>query len=587
MRSKVAFPADNVVELLRQRALEGAEQTAYVFLRDGESEIASLSYAELDRRARAIAAVLQERGGHGERVLLLYPPGLAYIEAFFGSLYAGAVAIPTYPPDPLRLQRTMPRFLAVAGDAQPRLALTTGSVLDAVRLLEKQYPQLAAVEWVATDRIANEAGVAWREPALTTESLALLQYTSGSTAEPKGVMLSHGNLLHNSAQIQLAFETGKESRGVIWLPGYHDMGLIGGILQPLYVGFPVTLMSPLHFLQKPIRWLRAISRTKATHSGGPNFAYDLCVRKVRSEQIAELDLSSWEIAFNGAEPVRDETMQRFAQAFAPCGFRRESFLPCYGLAEVAVFGTAGARVSAPVVQYVGESALAQNRVKRELVPNEAGTVLVSSGHSWLDQTVIIADPKTNTACPEDRVGEIWIAGPSVAKGYWNRPEESAQIFRAFLADSGDGPYLRTGDLGFLEDGELFVTGRLKDLIIIDGLNRYPQDIELTVEKSHPGLRAGCSAAFSIERDGQEELVVVAEVAKRPQLEALAKSSLRVGAEAMVADIRRALANQHDLRARDIVLLSPGTVPKTSSGKIRRHACRQAYLAGTLQRWVGP
>jgi acyl-CoA synthetase (AMP-forming)/AMP-acid ligase II/acyl carrier protein len=358
------------------------------------------------------------------------------------------------------------------------------------------------------------------------------------------------------------------------------MGLIGGVLQPLYGGFPVTLMSPADFLQKPVRWLQAISRYKATTSGGPNFAYDLCVEKIKPEQLSCLDLSSWEVAFNGAEPVRSSTLERFAATFEPCGFRREAFYPCYGMAETTLIVSGGLKTRPPVVRQFDGAALEQNRVVAAEGEQENLREIVGCGQAWLDQKIAIADPEFLTPCTDEQVGEIWVSGPSVARGYWNRPEETEQTFRAYLADTGvsvagrsPGSFVRTGDLGFLQDGELFVTGRLKDLIIIRGRNHYPQDIELTVQKSHPALRPSAGAAFAVEVEGVERLVIAQEVER---------SYLRqLDVDEVVRAIRQAVSQQHELEVYAVVLLKTASIPKTSSGKIQRHACRVGFLNGSL------
>src|SRR6266567_2833651 len=385
------------------------------------------------------------------------------------------------------------------------------------------------------------------------------------------------NLLHNSALMQRCFEHSSESRGIIWVPPYHDMGLIAGILQPFYLYSSMILMSPMAFLQRPLRWLQAISRTRATTSGGPNFAYDLCVRKITPEQRAALDLSSWDVACIGAEPVRPETLERFAATFAPCGFRRAAFYPCYGLAEATLIASGGLKAAPPIDFTVQSAALERNRVAAAPGEDAGARTLVGCGQSLGDQKIVIVHPETLTRCSSDEVGEIWIAGPSVAQGYWNQPEDTERTFHAYLADTGEGPFLRTGDLGFLRDGELFVTGRLKDLIINDGYNHYPQDIELTVEQSYPALRPGCCAAFSVDVAGQERLVIVAEVERRY----LPRRVQSLDTKEVVQAIRRAVAEYHELSVYAVSLLKPGTIPKTSSGKIQRHVCRTNFLAGSL------
>jgi acyl-CoA synthetase (AMP-forming)/AMP-acid ligase II len=559
-----------LVELLRYRAFQQPDQLAYTFLLDGETETVRLSYRELDQQARAIAAKLQSLAGTGSRALLLYPPGLEFIAAFFGCLYAGVVAVPAYPP---RRNQNISRLQAIVSDAQAAVALTTTSELTNIERRFAQDRELAALRWLVTDKIASNLASDWQEPTVSRDTLAFLQYTSGSTGTPKGVMVSHGNLLHNSALIHKCFEHTPNSQGVIWLPLYHDMGLIGGVLQPLYGGFPVALMSPIDFLQKPFRWLQAISRYKSTTSGGPNFAYDLCVRKITSEQRSCLDLSSWEVAFTGAEPVRAQTLEQFAATFEPCGFRAEAFLPCYGMAETTLIVSGGLKTALPVVRQIHGAALEGNQVVASASQQEGTRTIVGCGQSLLEQKIVIVDPESLTPCSADKVGEIWVSGPSVAHGYWNRPEETKQTFYGYLADTGEGRFLRTGDLGFLQNGELFITGRIKDVIIIRGQNHYPQDIELTVEESHPALRPGCGAAFTVEVKGSERLVIVQEV-ERSYLG-------KLDVNEVVGNIRASVAAEHALQVYATVLVKTGSIPKTSSGKIQRHACRAGFLAGSL------
>jgi len=559
-----------LVDLLRYRSLHQPAQLAFTFLQDGETESSSLTYQELDRSARAIATQLQSLGASGSLALLLYPPGLEFIAAFFGCLYAGTVAIPAYPP---RRNQNMSRLQAIVASSQAAVALTTTSLLTNIREQLAQNPELAALRWLATDNLASDQALGWQESALSSDTLAFLQYTSGSTGTPKGVMVSHGNLLHNERMIERAFGHTKKTIVVGWLPLFHDMGLIGNVLQPLYLGRSCILMSPVDFLQKPFRWLQAISRYKATTSGGPNFAYDLCVRKITPEQGATLDLSSWEVAFTGAEPIRAETLERFAAAFDPCGFRKEAFYPCYGMAETTLFVSGGLKTDPPVVRHVKGTALEQNRVVTAASEQEDVRTIVGCGQTWLDQKIVVVDPESLTECLSDQVGEIWVSGLSVAQGYWRRPEETQQTFHAYLADTVEGPFLRTGDLGFLHNGELFVTGRLKDLVIIRGRNHYPQDIELTVDESHPALRSGCGAAFSVEVEGEERVVVAQEVER---------SYLRkLDADEVVGAVREAVSQQHELEVYAVLLLKTGSIPKTSSGKIQRYACKQRLLTGTL------
>jgi len=560
-----------LVDLLGKRAQDQSDSTAYTFLQDGEIEACLLTYKELDLKARAIAAQLQSLGATGERALLLYPPGLEFIAAFFGCLYAGVVAVPAYLPRP---NRSMSRLQAIAADAQATIALTTTSVL--LSNIERRFTddtELAALRCLATDRVARFLAEDWQAPTLCGSTLAFLSYTSGSTAAPKGVMVSHENILHNSAYIKHAFELGPDSVSVTWLPSFHDMGLLDGVIQPVYTGFPGFLMPPISFLGQPIRWLQAISRYKATHCGGPNFAYELCIQKITPSQRETLDLSSWCTAYNGAEPVRQETLEQFAQIFKPCGFRANFSYPCYGLAEATLMVSGGLACDEPIICTVGADALRKNRVVEASVDFEHVRHLVGSGQAMLDTKIAIANPETLTSCSGDQIGEIWVSSYSVAQGYWNRPEQTDTTFRAYLADTGEGPFLRTGDLGFLKDGELFVTGRLKDVIIIRGRNHYPQDIELTVEESHPALREGCGAAFSVEAEGSEQLVVAQEVER---------SYLRnLDVDEVVGAIRKAVSEQHELQVYAVLLLKTGSIPKTSSGKIQRHVARAGFLAQSL------
>ncbi len=557
------------VELLRARAAERPEDRAYTFLSEGEEEAGSLTYSELDLRARAVGTRLQQLGLTGERALLLYPPGLDFVAAFLGCLYAGVVAVPAYPP---RSARTLPRLAAIARDARPAAALTTSDLLETSRSSGSRIPELAALRWLATDSL-DAPGLAgeWREPEIDGDTLAFLQYTSGSTALPKGVMVSHRNLLHNEEMIRAAFRQSESSVIVGWLPLYHDMGLIGNVLQPLYLGAPCVLMSPVAFLQRPLRWLRAISRYRATTSGGPNFAYDLCVKRISPAERQGLDLSCWDLAFNGAEPVRPDTLERFAAAFGPSGFRSEAFYPCYGLAEATLFVAGGAAGEPAAVNGFRGEDLERGRAA-PASPATGSRRLVGCGRSWSGQRIAIVDPETGSRRQPDEVGEIWVAGPSVARGYWRREEETGRTFQARIAGEDGEAFLRTGDLGFVSGGELYITGRLKDLIILRGRNLYPQDLELTAERSHPALRPGCGAAFSVDAGGEERLVLVYELERRRESEH----------EAAAEALRRAVAEEHEAQVHDVVLVRMGSVPKTSSGKIQRHACRAAYLAGDLE-----
>jgi amino acid adenylation domain-containing protein len=565
----------SIVELLRSRAQRDADRRLYTFLSDGPTAESSLTFAELDQRACAIAARLQSAGASRQRVLLLFPPGLDYIAAFFGCLYAEDVAVPAYPP---RQNRNLERLAAVVHDAQPIVVLTTQAILSQIERWRTETADLKMLQWIAIDSISQSWAGRWKQPDVNGESLAFLQYTSGSTASPKGVMVTHGNLLHNEEIIQRAFGQTEQSIIVGWLPLFHDMGLIGNVLQPLYVGAQCVLLSPISFLQRPFRWLEAISKYRATTSGGPNFAYDFCVRKISPAQRQALDLSSWTIAFNGSEPVRPETLDRFCAAFEPCGFQRRAFSPCYGLAEATLFVSGGPNKTDPKVKAFKRTSLEQNDVVPTLPDDGDARRLVSCGAGSREQQIRIVDPQAFVECPSGRVGEIWVAGASIAQGYWNNPDESKRIFQASLADSAEGNYLRTGDLGFIDGDQLFITGRLKDLIIIRGRNCYPEDIEHSAGLCDPALRPGEGAAFSLDIDREERLVVVHEVTKNYRANNL------VGA---IDNIRKVLAEEHDLQLYAVTLIKPGTMLKTSSGKIRRQAMKNAFAKGKLDvvlRW---
>ncbi|NJM96240.1 MAG: fatty acyl-AMP ligase [Phormidesmis sp. RL_2_1] len=561
---------------------------AYTFLH-GETETGSLTYAELACQVRVIAGFLQSRLPMGSKVLLAYQPGLDFVLAFLACLFAGVVAVPAY--SPRRNQKTS-RLRSIVANADIQFALTASQSASAFKQFCDEDPLLSKLLWLVTDAVEPEMAEQWKLPQLSAEMLAFLQYTSGSTGEPKGVMVSHANIMHNSQAIAQGFGHSDRSQGVIWLPPYHDMGLIGGVLQPLYAGFPVCLMSPIDFLQQPLRWLRAVSRYQATTSGGPNFAYELAVRRSSPEKRAGLDLSRWEVAFTGAEPIRAETIDRFVEVFEPYGFRREAFYPCYGMAESTLIITGGVKLTPPVLKHINADALEQGRL--ELSPPERHNTrtVVSCGQVLNGQRVIIVDPESLVPCAEGQVGEIWVAGDSIAQGYWNQSEETVANFQAYTATGANsstpdapvtdapvtdalpkGPFMRTGDLGFLIEEELFVTGRIKDLIIIRGQNHYPQDVELTVEQSHPALRLDAGAAFSMELQRSEQLVIVQEV-KRGHLRQL-------NVEEIFQNIRQAVTTHHALEVYAIALIKTGSILKTSSGKIRRRACKQAFMNDEL------
>ncbi len=542
---------------------------------DGEGEETVLTYAQLATKVAAVAARLTALKMRGERALLLYPPGLDFLIGYYGCLAAGVVAVPAYPP---RRNRNMARIQAISDDAQAKVALTLHEVSERSTDLLDEVPRLKELTWITTDEISDDEGRAWKPRKIQPADLAMLQYTSGSTGTPKGVMLTHANLMHNCQIICWGFEPTRDSSGLSWLPTYHDMGLVGGCLMVMFYGRNSTLMSPMAFLQKPVRWLQGISKYRISISGGPNFAYELCTQKITDDQLEGIDLSCWKVAFNGAEPVRAETLEKFTERFAPFGFSHKAHYACYGMAETTLIVTGSFSGRGPIVRSFDGTALDQ----RQVVPvadNAPGSrALVSCGRILPDEQVAIVNPETHERLPADRIGEIWVSSPSVAQGYWNKLAETAEAFHFNLA-SGEGPFLRTGDFGFFREGQLYVTGRLKDLIIVRGVNRYPQDIEMTVEKANPRVQSSAVGAFALDLQGRERLIIVAEVER----------TRRADWSDVIASVRQAVTGEHELPPDAVILVRFGSIPKTSSGKIQRHACRDEFLEGTLQviaQWRG-
>jgi acyl-CoA synthetase (AMP-forming)/AMP-acid ligase II len=564
----------DLVELLRARAAHQPQQRAFTLLHNGEVELSTLSFRELDRRARAVAVALRSVCARGDRALLLYPPGLEFLGAFFGCLYAGVVAVPAPLPDQVRLKRTLVRLRALVEDAQASVVLTDGRNLSPIT----EADVLSSLPIRATDYPPDEAerlAAAWQPTGVPADSLAYLQYTSGSTSTPKGVMVSHGSLMRHCEHVRRAWDYRPDSIAATWLPHFHDYGLVDGLLLPVYAGISSFVMSPVAFYMRPVRWLHAISRYAVTHSQGPNFAFEHCVDKIKPEQCANLDLRSWRVASNGSEPILMDTINRFCATFEPYGFRRAALYPAYGLAEATLLVATKRHASLPAACVCDAEALERHRVQTAVSGNSNRKVraVVSCGAPIGDTEVVIVDTDRSKPCPDSKVGEIWISSSSMALGYWRQNEESTRIFRAFV--DGRGPFLRTGDLGFMKNGELHVTGRVKDVIIIRGRNHYPQDIELTVAQSHPSLRPGHGAAFGLEVNGKERLVVVQEVRG---------SHVRsVDFDEVLGNVREAVSEEHELQVYDAVLVKPGTIPKTSSGKIQRALCRQRFLAGGLER----
>ena len=563
---------NSIVDVLHLKSQNVGKQSALIFSENGQTATASLTYHEIDYEARKIAVYLTQKLGiqPGERILLLHPPGLEFVKALFGCLYAGAIAIPAYVPRP---NRSIVRIENIITDSKATVGITTAKAFAQFSKTLQSNLVLKNLSWFTNEEIEdqNYSVENWQKPEINHDTIAFLQYTSGSTGQPKGVMVSHGNILYNSEYIKQSFELNESSVSVSWLPHFHDMGLIDGIIQPLYTGFLGVLIPPVTFLGRPLRWLEAISQYGATHCGAPNFAYELCLKKIKPEQKKHLNLSTWQTAYNGSEPVRKETLTAFATYFKDCGFKPQFFYPCYGLAEATLMVTGGKVNQKPQVLTLDVDALTENRVVISN-PNTKNTKdIVSCGYPRLETEILIVNPQTLVKCQPAQVGEVWVSGATVAKGYWNKAQASLETFP--VADNQLKSFVRTGDLGFIYQNELYITGRIKDLIILKGENHYPQDIELTVANSHPGLRHDCGAAFAIDLNGNERLVIIQEVAR----EYLKK----IDVEAATADICYALMKNHNLQAYDLVLIKTNTIPKTSSGKIQRQRCRQQYLEGTL------
>jgi acyl-CoA synthetase (AMP-forming)/AMP-acid ligase II len=565
----------SLVALLRGYARERGGERAFVYLGEDNEEQEVLTYGELDRRARVLAAKLLESAEPGDRALLIFPTCLSFVVAFFACLYAGVIAVPTVPP---RIKRLRESVLSIARDCRPRLALTIGSYADFTRAQFAEPTGARGLDVIPVDELGYDAVVSDNDSAFVPAEpvpgqTAFLQYTSGSTSLPKGVIVSHANIVSNLEMMRIAFRNDAASTYVGWAPLFHDMGLIANLLEPFYAGALCVLMGPAAFAQRPWLWLQAISRYRARVSGGPNFAYDLCAeRAARVLREAPLDLSCWDIAFNSAEPVRAGTLDAFARAFEPVGFRREALFPCYGMADATLLISGGPLLTLPTVKPIGKTALSRDRIEPPADPRDAfEAVACGAALEWED--IRIVDPQALSACEPGRVGEIWLGGPNVAGGYWDNPVASQATFEATLAEAPGRRYLRTGDLGFMDAGQLYVTGRHKDLIVIRGHNYYPQDLELIAEAAYPGLRRGSAAAFTLAGERGEELVLVQEV------ERVARRDIDQ-AEAAAA-IRRAVFAEFELTVNEVVLVVPATIPKTSSGKIRRAETRRRFLAGEL------
>ncbi len=566
----------HLVELLQQRAIAKPNDIAYKFLSNGTTEAGSLTYQELDRRAKAIASRLQSLVKPGARALLVYPyhEGLEFIAAFMGCLYARVIAVTKNPPRRGNAIAELTQRVKLSGAT---VLLSTKEFLDLVETEVAKNNHIAGnfkfFPRLATDRIDLSLENDWQSVKIAPDTIAFLQYTSGSTGTPKGVMVTHRNILHNEETIRQGFNHDESTIVVGWLPMFHDMGLIGNILQPLYLGTLSILMSPVSLSQQPFEWLKAISHYQATTSGGPNFAYDLLCLKATPEKLAGLDLTNWKVAFSGAETVRGETIDRFSHIFANCGFNKSAFYPCYGMAEATLFITGGLQQEDPIIKYVDSATLEKNQVLEIAEETSGSKAIVGCGRQWLDMEVLIVNPETLTPCKPHEVGEIWVLGSGIGKGYWEQKQETKDTFQGLLKGTKSPEYLRTGDLGFLQNGELYITGRLKEVMIFWGRYRYPQHVEETVQKSHPALRKNAGAAFAIDKDGAEKLVIVQEV-ERSYLRSL-------NLEEIVTAICQSVGEVHEVEVYAIALLKTGSIPKTSSGKIQRRGCSKKFLEGDL------
>src|SRR5438270_6276982 len=555
----------NLIDLLRNRAEAEPSARAYLWLMNGESEGAELSRAALEARARTLGIELKCLTPKSKSALLMFPPGLQFIEALFGCWYAGIIAIPAYVP---HFNHDLARIEGMLKDSGCTLALTLREISSNVqKAISAIHPKMKVLAIEDLEERETKYGIDMNPKC---REIAYLQYTSGSTASPKGVIVTHSNVLENLKSIESQGGFSETSLSVNWLPHFHDMGLIYGILQPLFTGFPSVSFAPSAFTHKPLRWLSAITRYRGTHCGGPNFAYDLCVERVTREECDSLDLSGWQVAFNGAEPIRSETLKRFARYFSAAGFRSQAFYPVYGLAEATLKVTSGVPGAGPNYCAVDNVEIGKHKVRLVDSESKPASTIVGCGRWHAPHEVVIVNPETKEVCPTDEVGEVWISGPSITAGYWRNKAATQQTFGLFLA-SGQGPFLRTGDLGFVYRDELFITGRLKDCIIVRGRNHYPQDIEESVEESHPALRRNGSAAFCLERDGRERVVVVCQV----------KRQFKGNFDEIIDGIRKAIAENHEIQAFAIVLVKTGGLPKTSSGKIQRQLSKALFQEDKL------
>jgi len=564
-----AYPAEDMVSLLIRNAKKFEDKALYIFLDDGQNESLRLSYREVVTKSQAVGAELQKKGKKGDHILLLFPAGVEFVIALFACFIAGMVAIPAYPP---RRKKVDARFLSILHDASPTCIFATLQILQDLENIDLEGAMKDGINMLAFESISEEQANEWEDPNVSKDDIVLLQYTSGSTGTPKGIMVSHGNMIHNSECIKQSFGFDENMIVVNWLPNFHDMGLIGNLIQPAYVGGSVVTMTPIKFIQDPLNWLKSITKYKGTCSGAPNFAYDYCTDKISVDHSENLDLSSLKVLYNGSEPVRKHSIERFEKHFMDAGFKAKQFFPCYGMAETVLIISGGDYTADPVYFKADAKALESNKAL-DATEGEEERFLTACGFPWMGMSVTIINPETRQPSPINEIGEIWVKGGSVAQGYWNKPEETRNTFQAYIEGTDNGPWLRTGDLGFIHEGQLYVSGRLKDLIIIRGSNFFPNDIEHSVENCHEAIRKDSSAVFSTDIDGEEKLILLAEI-ERTHIQTLAENEV-------FEAIRTAVFAEHGIQPFAINLLRTGSTFKTSSGKIQRFAMKKAWLNNDL------
>ncbi|NOY49184.1 MAG: AMP-binding protein [Chlorobi bacterium] len=555
--------SETYIEVIKNRVLEKPEHVVFRFLNDGVNENESLTYRQLELRSKALGAKMQEYGKKGDRVLLLFPPGLSYVASIFACFYSGFIAVPAYPP---RRNHKLTRLNTIIADSGAGISIISRKVYNDIERNFADDEKLKSIRWIIYEDVSDDDALKWADTGIFPGDIALLQYTSGSTGNPKGVMLSQLNLLYNSEYIHRTFEFNSSSVGVNWLPIFHDMGLIGGVLQSAYLGLTNVGMPPTAFLKNPLNWLKAMEKYGGTTGGGPNFGFDYCLEKISDEDKKLLDLSKVKTFYCGAEPVRKPTMEAFSKEF---GIETRQMYPVYGMAETTLIASGGYQSEAPKYISLKSDKLSKGKVEIATDDYDRKVELVGCGHAWMETVIEIVDPGTFNKLPELNVGEIWVAGPTVAKGYWEKPEETERTFNAFIKNSGEGPFLRTGDLGFLNDGELYITGRLKDMIIIRGVNYYPNDIEFTIQKNSADFRQNGGAAIPVIKDGKEKLVIVQELERT----ALRKDNH----DELISLIRERISDEYELDVYAVCLIRTGSIPLTSSGKIQRRQTKYDYL----------